>query len=123
MEPLLGVPAGWLREIRRSSTRTARDAGGREHRRDRYQPGARASGVVSGHWYVPGRISGDAAAHHRIASASIRQAYGFEWRARDVRAFARCTALLRASRRLLPPLAREWPVARRLDLPDAALIS
>ena len=44
---------------------------------------------------------------------SIRQAYGFEWRTRDVRAFARWTALLRASLRLLPPAAREWPMARR----------
>jgi len=44
---------------------------------------------------------------------SIRQAYGFEWRARDVRAFARWTTLLRTAVRLLPPLAREWPMARR----------
>lgn len=43
---------------------------------------------------------------------SIRRAYGFEWRARDARAFARWTALLRVMRRLLPPLAREWPMAR-----------
>lgn len=44
---------------------------------------------------------------------SIRLAYGFEWRRREERALARWTALLRASRRALPPLAREWPVARR----------
>ena len=44
---------------------------------------------------------------------SIRQAYGFEWRARDARALARWTALLRTSLRLLPPFAREWPIARR----------
>lgn len=44
---------------------------------------------------------------------AIRDAYGFEWNERDVRRFARCTALLRASRRLLPPLVREWPMARR----------
>jgi uncharacterized protein (DUF2236 family) len=44
---------------------------------------------------------------------SIRRAYGFEWRARDVRAFNRWTALLRTSLRLLPPIAREWPAARR----------
>ena len=46
---------------------------------------------------------------------SIRDAYGFEWRPRDVRAFARCTALLRTSLRLLPALAREWPMARRRE--------
>jgi uncharacterized protein (DUF2236 family) len=44
---------------------------------------------------------------------SIRRAYGFEWSAREERAFSRCTALLRASRRRLPRLAREWPIARR----------
>ena len=48
---------------------------------------------------------------------SIREAYGFEWRARDVRALARWTALLRTSLRLLPPVAREWPAARRRDYP------
>jgi uncharacterized protein (DUF2236 family) len=48
--------------------------------------------------------------------ASIRQAYGFEWRPRDARALARWTALLRTSRRLLPPPAREWRMARRRDL-------
>ena len=50
---------------------------------------------------------------------SIRQAYGFEWRARDVRAFARWTTLIRTSLRLLPPRAREWPMARRRDLSGA----
>ena len=44
---------------------------------------------------------------------SIRQAYGFEWRARDVRAFGRWTALLRTSVRLIPPRARQWAMARR----------
>jgi uncharacterized protein (DUF2236 family) len=48
---------------------------------------------------------------------AIRRAYGFEWRGRDARAFARWTTLLRASRRLLPPVAREWPMARRRELP------
>lgn len=47
---------------------------------------------------------------------SIRHAYGFEWRASDVRAFRRWTALLRTSVRLLPPLARQWPMARRRGL-------
>jgi uncharacterized protein (DUF2236 family) len=46
---------------------------------------------------------------------SIRLAYGFEWRERDARSFARCTALLRMSLRVIPPFAREWPMARRTD--------
>jgi uncharacterized protein (DUF2236 family) len=44
---------------------------------------------------------------------SIRRAYGFEWGAREERALARWTALLRALLRLLPPIARQWPMARR----------
>jgi hypothetical protein len=44
---------------------------------------------------------------------SIRAEYGFEWNARDARAFARWTRLLRASRTVLPRWAREWPMARR----------
>jgi uncharacterized protein (DUF2236 family) len=51
--------------------------------------------------------------------ASIREAYGFEWRARDERALARWTALLRTSLRLLPTLAREWPAARRREASGA----
>lgn len=44
---------------------------------------------------------------------SIRDAYGFVWRDRDQRAFERWVALLRTTRRVLPPIAREWPMARR----------
>lgn len=40
--------------------------------------------------------------------SSIREAYGFEWRAREARAFARWTRGLRASVRMLPPFARQW---------------
>jgi uncharacterized protein (DUF2236 family) len=47
---------------------------------------------------------------------SIREAYGFEWRARDERAFARWMALLRTLLRALPPPARQWPMARQRDL-------
>lgn len=47
---------------------------------------------------------------------SIRDAYGFAWTTRDARALARWTRLLRAAVRLLPPPAREWPMARRATL-------
>jgi uncharacterized protein (DUF2236 family) len=43
----------------------------------------------------------------------IRQAYGFEWNERRARRFAQATAMVRATRRLLPPIGREWPAARR----------
>ena len=42
----------------------------------------------------------------------IRAAYGFNWDAREERALARWTALIRTMVRVLPPIAREWPDAR-----------
>jgi uncharacterized protein (DUF2236 family) len=47
----------------------------------------------------------------------IREAYGFEWRPCDKRALTRWTTILRVSRRLLPSIAREWPIARRRRSP------
>jgi uncharacterized protein (DUF2236 family) len=49
---------------------------------------------------------------------SIREAYGFEWRPRDARALARWTTVLRTAVRFLPPVAREWPAARRAPLTE-----
>lgn len=47
--------------------------------------------------------------------APIREAYGFDWQPRDARALARWTSGLRASRRLMPRFAREWPMAARRE--------
>ena len=44
---------------------------------------------------------------------SLRDAYGFSWRERDARALKRWVWLLRTSMRVLPSIARHWPVARR----------
>lgn len=49
-----------------------------------------------------------------LLPADLRQAYGFEWHERRAGRFERVTALVRGTRRLLPPLCREWPAARRL---------
>ncbi len=43
----------------------------------------------------------------------LREAYGFEWNARRQRRFARMASVIRRARSLVPPLAREWPAARR----------
>jgi len=48
-----------------------------------------------------------------LAPSSLREAYGFTWSARDERALARWTTLLRVIVRVLPAVVREWPVARR----------
>ena len=115
MEPLLGMPAGYLP---RDSTQL-----------DSYMRGMLAGGTICvtdtsrslaravlypPRWHAVWPMF-RAVQVLTIGSLppSIRRAYGFEWQARDERSFARWTALLRTSLRLLPPLAREWPMARR----------
>lgn len=115
MEPLLGMPAGWLpRDSAQLDTYMSEMlAGGSLVVTDTSRALARAL-LYPPRWYV---VWPAFRAMQLLTIGSlpppIREAYGFEWRARDVRAYARWTALLRASVRLLPPLAREWPVARR----------
>ncbi|TAK14180.1 MAG: DUF2236 domain-containing protein [Acidobacteria bacterium] len=46
---------------------------------------------------------------------SIRHAYGFKWRARDARALARWTKVVRLLIPLAPAIARQWPIARRAE--------
>ena len=121
MEPLLGMPAGWLprdwaqleaymREMRDGRHLVVTDSSRALARAVLYPP----------QWYAawpffrPTQLL-------TIGSLPppIRQAYGFEWRARDERAFTRWTTLLRTSRRLLPPFAREWRAARRRQQANA----
>lgn len=115
MEPLLGVPAGWLPRDRAQAAAYMREtvASGSIVVTDTSRSLARAV-LYPPRWQV-------AWAAFRpmqlltigLLPSSIREAYGFPWQRRDVRAFARWTALLRTSRRLLPSAAREWPMARR----------
>ena len=117
MEPLLGMPTGWLP-------------------RDSAQLEAYMRGMLTGgslvvtdssralagallyppHWY----LAWPAFRAMQVLTIGslpqrLRRGYGFEWRAREARAFERWTAVLRASVRLLPPFVREWPMARRRD--------
>jgi uncharacterized protein (DUF2236 family) len=123
MEPLMGMPAGWLprdsaqldtymREMLAGGSIVVTDTGRALARAVLYPP----------KWYVAWPAF-RAMQLFTIGSLppSIRRAYGFEWRVRDEWAFARWTALLRTSLRLLPPLAREWPMARRRDPAQLAL--
>jgi uncharacterized protein (DUF2236 family) len=115
MEPLLGMPSGWLPRDRAQLDAYMRGtlAGGTLAVTDTSRALARAL------LYPPHRFVAWPAfrALQRVTIGtlppSIRQDYGFPWGRRDARALARWTALLRTSRRLLPPGAREWPVARR----------
>ena len=119
MEPLLGMPPGWL----------PRDMGGLDAYMGEMLHGdnlvvtdtsrALARAVLyPPKWYTawPAFRPMQLLTIGTLPPA-IRRAYGFEWSARDVRAFARWTALLRTSIRLLPPIAREWPMARQSHAP------
>ena len=55
------------------------------------------------------RPSGD----NRLLPADIRAAYGFSWDDRRQRKFRRLATATRRVRRVLPPVLREWPAARR----------
>jgi uncharacterized protein (DUF2236 family) len=115
MEPLLGMPAGWLpRDAMQLDTYMCEMmASGRIVVTDTSRALARAV-LYPSRWYVAWPLF-RAIQLVTIGSLppSIRQAYGFEWHARDAHTFARWTTLVRTSLRLLPPLAREWPIARR----------
>jgi uncharacterized protein (DUF2236 family) len=114
MEPLLGMPAGSLPRDAAALDTYMREMPGRGHIVVTDTSRAVARALL----YPPQRYAAWPAfrAMQLLAIGSlppsIRQAYGFEWRSRDVRALARWTALLRTSLRLLPPVAREWPAAR-----------
>jgi len=115
MEPLLGMPAGWLPRDSAALEAYLRGmlAGGTLSVTDTSRALARAV-LYPPHWYLAWPAF-RAMQLLTIGSLppSIRQAYGFEWRARDERALARWTMVLRAARRVLPRFAREWPMARR----------
>lgn len=115
MEPLLGMPAGWL----------PRDS----LALDAYMRGMLAGGTLAvtdtsralaqALLYPPRwRLAWPAFRVMQLLTIgtlppAIRQAYGFKWHARDERALARWTMLLRTGRRRLPRVASEWPMARR----------
>lgn len=117
MEPLLGMPAGWLPRDAAKLDTYMRDmvASGRLVVTDSSRALARAV-LYPPRWHSvwlafrPMQLL-------TIGSlpSSIRAAYGFEWRTSDERALARWTDALRASLRVLPPFAREWPSARRCE--------
>ena len=114
MEPLLGMPAGWLPgnssglDVYMSEMLT----GDRLVVTDSSRELARAV-LYPPRWHVawPAFRAMQLLTIGTLPP-SIRHAYGFAWGPREARAFARWIGLLRATRRLLPPIAREWPQAR-----------
>jgi uncharacterized protein (DUF2236 family) len=115
MEPLLGMPAGWLpREWAEVDAYMRRMlSGGSLVVNDASRALAR-SVLFPPRWYVMWPLfRGLQVLTIGSLPPAIREAYGFEWREKDQRAFARWTTILRTSLRLLPRVAREWPMARR----------
>jgi uncharacterized protein (DUF2236 family) len=115
MEPLLGMPAGWLprdsaqldtyiRTMLEGDTLVVTETSRALAQALLYPP----------HWYLawPAFRAMQLITIGSLPPA-IREAYGFMWRPRDARALSRWTMLLRTARWLLPRVAREWPIARR----------
>ncbi len=120
--PLLGVSASELPD-----TRDRLDGYlDRMHQEDRLAVGAGARRLAEALLSPPGRQWAAAAlwlgrlTTVGLLPASIRDAYGFPWRARDARRLRRAAATLRAARRLVPPPLREWPAARRARMRQRA---
>jgi uncharacterized protein (DUF2236 family) len=115
MEPLLGMPAGWLprESVQLDAYMKEMLANGTLVVTDTSRALARAV-LFPPRWYVAWPVF-RALQMLTIGSLppSIRRAYAFEWHAREARAFARWTAALRIGVRLIPPFARQWPMARR----------
>lgn len=119
MEPLLGMPDGWLPRDSAELDTYLRNmlAGGTIVVTDTSRALARAL-LYPPRWQVAWPAF-RAMQLLTIGSLppSIREAYGFEWSPRDARALARWARGLRTFLRLLPPIAREWPMARRRATP------
>ena len=114
MEPLLGMPDGWL--PRESAELTAYMSELLDGEKIVVTETSRALAravLYPPRWYLgwPAFRPMQLLTIGTLPPA-LRDAYGFRWGAREERALARWTVLLRTTRRLLPRFAREWPMAR-----------
>lgn len=115
MEPLLGMPAGWLprtaaqvhgyiETVLSDGTLVVTDTSRALARAVLYPP----------YW----RLAWPAFRFMQLLTIgslppTIREAYGFRWQDRDERALRRWVALIKGVLRWLPAFAREWPISRR----------
>jgi uncharacterized protein (DUF2236 family) len=125
MEPLMGMPPGWLPRDRVQLDRYMRGMldGGTLAVSDTSRALARAV-LYPPHWAAawPAFRPLQLLTIGTLPPA-IREAYGFEWREPEARALARWTATLRTAVRLLPSAARQWPQARRREPKAAAALT
>jgi uncharacterized protein (DUF2236 family) len=115
MEPLLGMPDGWLPRDAADLDAYVREmlAGDQLVVTDTSRALARAVLYPPRWWMAWPAFRAMQLLTIGTLPAPIREAYGFEWRDRDARAFARWTTVIRAALRLMPSFAREWPMSRR----------
>ncbi|GMV21510.1 MAG: hypothetical protein AMXMBFR57_14590 [Acidimicrobiia bacterium] len=114
MEPLMGLPDGSLprtvAELEEAMARALTE--GTLVVGETSRSLARAL-LYPPHWYAAWPLFRAAQAlTFGTLPASVRAAYGFRWRETDERATFRWTVIVRACRRMLPPVAREWSAAR-----------
>ena len=113
--PRLGIPAGALPDTTARLERYLMEM----EQEDRLAVGEQARSLAAallappgGGWVAPalwlGRLTTVG-----LLPAGIRDRYGFAWRTCDARRLRSAAAVLRAVRRLAPPVLREWPAARK----------
>ena len=112
--PLLGVPAEALPGTTAGLDRYLKEMEGEGRLAVGEQARDLAAALLAppgGGWVAPalwlGRLTTVG-----LLPAPIRVRYGFAWRARDMRRLRSAAAVLRAVRRALPAVLREWPAAR-----------
>lgn len=115
MEPLLGMPEGWLPRHSGQLDAYMREMldGGQLTVTETSRALARAV-LYPPHW----RMAWPAFRAMQLLTIGtlpplIREAYGFEWREREARALSRWMTVIRATLRFVPAVMREWPVSRR----------
>ncbi len=114
MEPLLGMPPGWLP---RTSAQLARSVDAKM--RNAVMPGSRSRALGRAVLFPPGwRLAWPAFRAAQVMTIGllpppVRDGYGFAWTDRDARALDRWTRMLRTTHRVLPRLLRQWPAVRR----------
>ena len=113
--PRLGVPAGGLPGTTAGLERYLKQM----EQEQRLAVGEQARNLAAallappgGRWAAPARWLGRLATVGLLPTP-IRGRYGFAWDARDERRLRSVAAALRAGRRVMPPVLREWPAARR----------
>ena len=115
MEPLLGMPEGFLPRNSEQLDAYMRStlSGGRIAVGDRSRTLARQILFPRGWRFLWPVFRPLQLITIGLLPSEVREAYGLTWAARDARALARWTSALQLLHRALPRFVREWPAARR----------